>query len=372
MIFKLTVSCKILIHCSLGEISRFRTAIYAEGSESQKHWRRVARQWYRRGLANQLDTGRLYLRLAKLGRNSLERLYWCGKALLVSQPLDATRKSIHLLFGKHIKSPMMAAYVKANAALFTHNGPDFEIACRAYTSTLDGHIASVRKHFLKQGHHIAISNIVALFSFGSADSILSKTISSSVPIDFLMAETINGPLMFKEAQQLFNDTTNVILKRVGDSNVLSYLHVLMVFLNYIAQKPGAMPFLVARFPMQTLVTFLNSLARCKTQFGGEISYQHITGELQPVLGWKESIKGLGEQFRPYPEEVAMRGLFWADGYFSRDHFQKDEDDDKYWKHELSVDTDYRPEMILWLAVRFCHAVDWIYYDEQTQKFAIRD
>jgi len=54
-------------------------------------------------------------------------------------------------------------------------------------------------------------------------------------------------------------------------------------------------------------------------------------------------------FRPTPEEFALRGLFWTFRYFISGWFRKKSiKDENQYKEDASMNTDYRPECILWL------------------------
>jgi hypothetical protein len=54
-------------------------------------------------------------------------------------------------------------------------------------------------------------------------------------------------------------------------------------------------------------------------------------------------------FRPTPEEFAMRGLSWADTYLPTGWFSnKNIEYENQYKEEASMNTHYRPECILWL------------------------
>jgi hypothetical protein len=160
----------------------------------------------------------------------------------VPQPFTAARESILTLFGpvldpKQSKrfSPLAMAYIKVNAILFLHNNQeDFGPSCVEFTSLLDNHISFAAQYFLEQGYCIAISNITALLSFGSPENIFVSIVSGqTIPETTLGTTAADDVSMFEESLHLFNNTIRIILQRVEDPNILPFLHVVMVFIEYM-------------------------------------------------------------------------------------------------------------------------------------------
>src|SRR5436190_22552250 len=60
----------------------------------------------------------------------------------------------------------------------------------------------------------------------------------------------------------------------------------------------------------------------------------------------------GEAPRPLPEDFAMRGLPWVEGYYPDEWFPtRISDDEKYF--EVASMTESRKERVLWLGCRIC-------------------
>ena len=102
------------------------------------------------------------------------------------------------------------------------------------------------------------------------------------------------PPPFKEAVQLFVQTLNVNCERLGDPNVLSFLHVTLIFLLHVSRFPIAMRLLEREISWVSLVRMLNSLLRFYH------FYTRIEGDELPIPEKND--------FRPTPEEFALRGL----------------------------------------------------------------
>ena len=76
-------------------------------------------------------------------------------------------------------------------------------------------------------------------------------------------------------------------------------------------------------------------------------------------------------FRPAPEEFAMRGLPWTVDYFSPDWFDNENiEDENQYKEDPSMNSDYRPERILWLGSQIAKAGKWIIYNSVNHGFSV--
>jgi hypothetical protein len=113
------------------------------------------------------------------------------------------------------------------------------------------------------------------------------------------------------------------------------------------------------FPWQSLVTMLNALLRFY------YTYPRIESDVQPVPEKND--------FRPSPEEFASRGLFWTAGYFLPGWFRnKNIEDENQYKEDASMNTEYRPERILWLGCQLAKADTWIGYNNTEHQFFLPD
>jgi hypothetical protein len=348
------------IEC-LGDLGRYRMAIEDDDIRDREVWTQVARQWYLKSSDRAPETGRLYHHLAILARpNALQQVFFYYKALSVPQPFSAARESILTIFQPVLDGNqarrlpvVITAFVKVHAILFMQKSQEnFSPTLIELSTNLDNHIGRVTQKYLEQGYYIAISNCLALLGFGLPSGILINALCDSDHPDIKETPpTETDSIIFEGAKQTFTKTVDIHLQRVGDPNILSFLHVTMVFMVHLSYSVKALSLLEAVFPWQALVTMLNTLLRFYS------NYHRIEGDLIPVPEKND--------FRPTPEEFALRGMFWTVRYFIPDI----EDENQY-KEDASMNTEYRPERILWLGCQLAKSGRWICYSKADHKFSV--
>ena len=116
-----------------------------------------------------------------------------------------------------------------------------------------------------------------------------------------------------------------------------------------------MSFLEKWFLWKPLVVMLNTLLESYN------TYPKIEGEAMPIPEKND--------FRPTPEEFAMRGLFWADTYFQPGWFSNKNIEYENQYKEASMNTECRTERILWLGCRLARSAKWIGY--KNHRFFVR-
>jgi hypothetical protein len=357
------------IEC-LGDLGRYRMAIEDDDIRDREVWTGVARHWYSKASDKAPTTGRLYHHLAILARpNALQQLFYYSKSLCVAVPFTSARESILTLFepvlnsdnahGQYRLPPLDTAFVKAHGILFTNRDMHkFDSTVKDFLGLLDNQIGRVTRKFMEQGYHIAVANNVAMLSFASKDNALMKLISPSIkdgerpdiPMEGGFSDASSQSMSyFQNVQHLSNETTEIVLQRIGDPNVLPFIHVTLVFIYFMSRRPGTMSFLQATFPWVALSTMLNTL----------LSSYSTPGLIQNAKFPSPEKK---DDTRPFPEDFAMRGLLWAEDYFPKDWFIKEKIDEEEKYHERASMTAERKERILWLACRICNLGSWIAYD----------
>jgi hypothetical protein len=340
------------IEC-LGDLGRYRMAIEDDDIRDREVWTGVARHWYSKASDKAPTTGRLYHHLAILARpNALQQLFYYSKSLCVAVPFTSARESILTLFDPVLKAdngqgqyrlpPLDTAFVKAHGLLFTNKEIEvrFESAMTEFLGLLDNQIGRVTRKFMEQGYHIAVANSVAMLGFASKDNILMRAISSAEDETDIKMEGMSSDepsLSFKNAQRLNNSTLEIVLQRIGDPNVLPFIHVTLVFMYCMSRHSGAMSILRTAFPWELLSIMLNTLlVSCET-----------TGPIEnDTFPSPEK-----DDVRPLPEDFALRGLLVADDYFPAEWFNNEKIDEEEKYHERASMTAQRKERILWLAVR---------------------
>jgi hypothetical protein len=353
------------IEC-LGDLGRYRMAIEDDDIRDRIVWTQVSRHWYLKASNGAPEVGRLYHHLAILARpNPLQQLCFYGKSLSVSQPFLKGKNSFLTLLEPILSDTptgrlpqFITVYIRIHAFLFMRkNIESFGGSLNEFISLLDSHISHAKHRFLEQGYYIAISNCLALLSYGSLDSVLSKASAEDiVSTNETQTGTPESPAdPFTEATELFVQTLDTNCKRIEDPNVLSFLHATLIFLLWVARFPAAMQLLEKKIFWGSLVHKLNYLLRSYHL------YSRIEGDELPMLDKKNC--------RPTPEEFAMRGLKWADQHSPRDWFKNIEDENQY-KEKISMNTDYRPERVLWFGIQLSQLVKGFTYDNKTHTFLL--
>ncbi|KAL2062098.1 hypothetical protein VTL71DRAFT_6364 [Oculimacula yallundae] len=367
------------IEC-LGDLGRYRMAIEDDDIRDREVWTGVARHWYSKASDKSPTTGRLYHHLAILARpNALQQLFYYSKSLCVANPFTSARDSILTLFepllnsdnahGQYRLPPLDTAFVKAHGLLFTNREIEkFDPTVKEFLGLLDNQIGRVTRKFMEQGYYIAVANIVAILGFASKENpvmqAIAETSANEADVD-MVGDATNEPAVeivfddglamksFERARQLSNETLEIVLHRIGDPNVLPYIHVTLVFMYYLARHPRAMKLLEASFPWQSLTVMLNTLlAPYSTQARIESTEFPL-----PVRG----------DARPFPEDFALRGLLCADEYYPESWFANEKIDDAEKYLEVASMTDDRKERILWLACRVAKLGGNMTYDGKTFK-----
>jgi hypothetical protein len=324
-------------------------AIEDDDIRDQEVWAQVACQWYLKASDRSPQTGHLYHHLAIVSYpNVLQQLYFYGKAVSVSHPYASAKNSIALLGSKKgWFPPAITAYIKVHAYLASSQG-SFTPIFAEFISHLDIHISRAES-FLEEGYYIAITNCIAILAYGSSESILFESLNATKGSVELEAIGIDS-----EAQRLFNQTAEIVLQRVGDPNILGYMHVLLIFMVHMARSPSAMRLLEKGFPWEPLVVMLNALLKFYK------TYSRIESDTMPIPKEKD--------FRLTPEEFAIHGLFWADifppGWFSNKNIEDE-------NQKASMNTEYRPEHILWLGYRLARSREWIDYQNHIFFVSVR-
>ncbi|KAK2624696.1 hypothetical protein QTJ16_005889 [Diplocarpon rosae] len=356
------------IEC-LGDLGRYRMAIEDDDIRDREVWTGVSRHWYSKASDKTPTTGRLYHHLAILARpNALQQLFYYAKSLCVVIPFISARDSILTLFdpvlspgninGQYRLPPLDTAFVKAHGLLFTNREVhEFDTTAKEFLDLLDDHIGRVTRRFMEQGCYVAVTNSVAMLGFAAKDNPLVQAMTESAEESDVEMTSMDSPPMttFKRAQNLSNETVEIVLRRIGDPNVLPFIHVTLVFMHHMARYPRAIQLLAGSFPWQALTIMLNTLLA-----------PYSTPDRIESTSFPLPIK---DDVRPFPEDYAMRGLLWAENYYPEKWFFNDKSDDAEKDLEVASMTDERKERILFLACRLASMSDSLHYDGSSKRFS---
>ena len=381
------------IEC-LGDLARYRMAIEVADMRDRENWSDVARMWYNCAADRSPSTGRIQHHLAVLARpNIVRQLFYYSKALISVSPFVNARYSIMLLFDPLLDSDSHEKYNKAERCLVTAAGIMFTrgsihpyvVNVSEYISDLDSQTTRSGSNFKVMGAEIASSLIALIYDFGHDDNHLWKSFrtthnkikriqddkpqplpSKPVPVeDPMLKENIhakfwrNGPINTQEFHQvkphggdkpeakfeLSDEITSYILpiwcasistlaQKVGDRNILPFMHVTLAFIWSSTYVPGALIYLEHYVPWAALVLSLNTLSR----YG--VSDHGIEAKEFP-----QQQSGTGRQL---PEDFLMRGLVWSLYYFPSDFFDGQVVDEDERTLEMPSHAAPRAERCLWL------------------------
>lgn len=155
-------------------------------------------------------------------------------------------------------------------------------------------------------------------------------------------------------------TFKMVVQRWGDENTLSFQHTMMVFLWHIARRPATISEIEHDWPWELTAKMLNTILReCDDKVRERAEDVEFPG---PEKG------GLP---RPLPEDYSMRGLIYADDYFTEGWFENDKiDDEEKYMPQPSMN-DERRERILWLGYRLISLGPWLHLvvDEEASEEA---
>ncbi|KAF2198880.1 hypothetical protein GQ43DRAFT_377600 [Delitschia confertaspora ATCC 74209] len=389
------------IEC-LGDLGRYRMAIEDEDVRDREIWAGVARSWYSKAADKNPCVGRLYHHLAILARpNALQQLYYYARSLTCVKPFASARESILTLLDPILGRvpnmyshalPIDTNFIQAHGILFEKLPQNqFQETVAAFQSQLDNYIGRVTAKWKEQGVYIAVTNIAGLFDYGSNSSVLRQLFElhakqtggvaassrSSSPSDGELSrspspvdassgrfiseaevpsklEELTSHPTFSAARHFAFSTLQLVLRRVGDKNVLPHVHVLLSFLSSIASVPYVSP-LVTQAPWSELVAFLNILLKSETR-------EKITPS--PLFpGQKQN------DTRPLPEDYLIRGQIWSQWYFPDNWFDGEHDEEER-SLELASTVKSRIERIIRLGCHVSKLGHWISYDQDSCTFSV--
>ncbi|KAI4675688.1 uncharacterized protein J4E88_007722 [Alternaria novae-zelandiae] len=375
------------IEC-LGDLGRYRMAIEDEDVRDRETWAGVARSWYTKAADKNPTVGRLYHHLAILARpNALQQMYYYSRSLTCVKPFQSARESILTLLDPILGragAPLTHAlaidtnFIKAHGLQFEESCVDtaqgqkhqhtteFMDAKADFIGNLDNHIGRVTAKWKEQGVYIAVTNIAGWFEYGKNDNLLRQIlllpiwgraedpqkatedkirsaspadqqnpmkplIASSKPED--IEQDIKKAMdkfkvlqTFINAKSITRETFALVLRRIGDKNVLPHVHIMLAFLSSFASSTYVSD-LIEDAPWAELVAFLNTLVKTENQI--QSHSQSHTPNIDTILA-SGVFPGEGERGDelPLPEDYLVRGLIWADDYFPIKWFEREHDEEE--------------------------------------------
>ncbi|KAG7403607.1 hypothetical protein Forpe1208_v016282 [Fusarium oxysporum f. sp. rapae] len=214
---------------------------------------------------------------------------------------------------------------------------EFLELARHFNNQLDSHIAEMKGEWLEPGCQIANILCCSLLGYGTEHNVLMQAMSEKIEKTEKISDNINISDVipgekFDLALTFAVETIQIVLSHKGDTNTLPFLHVILVFIDYMRRHPTAMIYLEKRFPWESLVAFLNTLLVSLNQ-------GHTREDEFPIT----------YSATPLPEEFAMRGLHYSRDYFSSNYFDNHDLDENTRRIEHPWMAARRANQILGLA-----------------------
>jgi hypothetical protein len=341
------------IEC-LGDLARYRMAI--DETRDRDIWQGVARHWYTKAASRNPFIGRLFHHLAILARPRLvEQLYFYCRSLTCVQSFRSSRESIRSLFDPSYTSQPQSntsdtTLVRAHRLLFEKSSvSEFDSVVDSFHHLLDNQIGRITVKWKEQGSYVALINITALFDYGSPTSFLWAAFQAPNP-------TSEAPSLTKvpvsprpdpedeatliQACHLLFSTFSLVLKRLGDQNVLPHINLVMEFLYCaVVQDLNSTEVVLQRAPWGDIASFLNILKQME-KISPRVEEEAFPEHNQPDR-------------RPLPEDFLAQGQVWCarhlfpDGWFQDfSHFDEEER-----SIEHASMTHIRQNRIAWLGIR---------------------
>ncbi|UNI13756.1 hypothetical protein JDV02_000469 [Purpureocillium takamizusanense] len=356
------------IEC-LGDLGRYRMAIEDDDIRDRETWTGVSRYWYSKASDKSPTTGRLYHHLAILARpNALQQLYFYTKSLCVPIPFPSARESVLTLFDPLLNgSPQRldavdAAYVRVHGIFFSGKSKEqLESSMDEFLSLLDD---SINSNWLEAGYYVGISLCCLLLGFSADSNVLMQAlIRQQEEDDEADDRSVTEPDLdpdesFEQALQFAVHIYEIVLRRWGDKNTLSFIHTTLVFMLRMSQLPAAMSHLEGRYPWKLTSMMLNYLLK--------------TIKKEPRIDTKDfpGQEKKSQEPVPLPEDYALRGLLFTEDFFPNGWFgnEKLDETDRYL--EAASKTLERQERILWIGRRIADSGKWLTWDDKARRFGV--
>ncbi|OQN97962.1 hypothetical protein B0A48_16267 [Cryoendolithus antarcticus] len=378
----------------LGDLARYRMAI-EEDKESHAAWGDVARSWYQMASDRHPAVGRLYHHLGILQRPSLCKLFYYSRSLTSVIPFYNARESL---------TTLCAPILKDDQALKngSHSAEAMSICFHARvfagqteeTVTRDGNIALAlleKQPSIKiasYGVHLVITSIAALLSFGAPENHYRQMFDNALnyqmhvnrsdfptPKNYVIGTFLDlsrslRPLSF--VTEFLYTAINTVVRRqpskLDIQDLLPFLHISLAWLSAIHT-------LRSRFQPHDplLLTITHLIDDTRLDWFAVAEFLNATAAIYPITSRIELFARQGmfpTGGKPLHEDYAIRGLVWAQWYFSAEWFAGMEDDDGSRALDDAEKKTARAERTIWLGLRMARQHGcFLKYDEPTKRFS---
>jgi len=398
------------IEC-LGDLARYRMAIEKE-DKIHKIWAGVAGRWYGMAADRHPVVGRLYHHSGILERPSMRKFYLFTRALTSVVPFLNAKESVGTLCSPVLNDEIRTggqltetALIRFHARAFTSKD-EVELIARDGASALTQLADQTDKEFATYGVPLAVTNIAALFGYGSPDSLLRQLFDSALNKPSLVSRpskqrciTSSFPLL--QNPTLFNSETpsspvidfcyqsfNTVIRRTpGDKKSLQFLlpfvHIMLVFLSSLeslkthASSTTADETSDRTIRSQVLDTLLSSKDQ-SLDWSDLTAFLNLTASAYPITADMEAFADSNTfptHGHPLLEDYMIRGLVWTQWYFSPRWFEdcsEDDDGSRALETEANRKEEHRAGRVLPLGMRLARHSRFLSYDRKVRRFFTTD
>jgi len=396
------------IEC-LGDLARYRMAIEEE-REIHTIWGGVAGRWYGMAADRHPVVGRLYHHSGILERPSMRKFYLFTRALTSVVPFLNAKESLGTLCSPVLNDGIRTggqltetALIRFHARAFTSKD-EVELIARDGASALTQLADQTDEKFATYGVSLAVTNIAALFGYGSPDSLLRQLFDSALNKPTLVSRPskqrgITSSFPFLNDSTLFNSETpsspvidfcyhsfNTIIRRTpGDKKslqrLLPFVHTMLVFFSSVETlRAHSSPSVANESSNQTTPPhMLDTLfSSNELDWSALSAFLNLIASAYPITAHMEAFADTNTfptDGHPLLEDYMIRGLVWTRWYFRPRWFEdRSEDDDgsRALETEANRKEENRAGRVLSLGMNLARHSRFLIYNRKVRRFFTAD
>jgi len=380
----------------LGNLARYRIAI-EENREIHTMWGGVARRWYVKAADRHPQVGRLYHHSGILERPSLRKFYLYGRALTSVFPFLKAKESLSTLCTPIVEDEyaLRKGSKSADALVICFHARVFlskkiELVGQARSAALTMLEAQSEDSIGAFGVPLAVTNISALLGFGSPKNVYRRLFDTALNQDTLDSTSSRGQSFAQQSTSSFTSrginevqrpaeiilyfcchSLNSIIQRTPCKenlpSLLPYVHVMLVFINSLHTLRSRLS-----SDDNATNTLDDILSPDRLDWSALASFLNHIAKFFPVSPRTESFAS-GEIFPsdgiPLLEDYMIRGLVWAQWYFSPNWFKNIEDDDGSRSLEDESKKQHRAARVQYLGMVLAAESKHLRYDRVSRQFS---
>ncbi|KAJ3454283.1 hypothetical protein MRS44_018177 [Fusarium solani] len=249
-------------------------------------------------------------------------------------------------------APIDAEFLRVHGMLFFGECKErLQASMDKFIKQLDPYI----EQWLDAGYYIGISLGCSLLGYGVESNVLMRAMPQKPEETEGVIEANPGD-SFKQALGFTVRITETAMHRWGDTNILPFLHTMLVFVSHMTRFPAAISHIEGMFPWKLTSKMLNFLL---ASLG---SGYEVHSDFRPLE--KDQLP------RPLPEDFAMRGLIYTENYFPHAWLDNDKTEECERYIELDSMTRERMNRLTTLGRRIAASGRWLTWNEETRSFTV--